>query len=65
MPPTLIQTAEYDLLRDEVACGGKLYSAGVDVVTTRYLTQIQGFGLLNALRHVPSTEVALRKRVLQ
>ena len=62
MPPTLIQTAENDPLRDEgEAYGRKLDAAGVDVVTTRYLGQIHDFGLLNPLRHIPSTEAALRE----
>ncbi len=62
MPPTLIQTAENDPLRDEGEAYGRLLdAAGVDVVTTRYLGQIHDFGLLNALRHVPSTEAALRE----
>jgi acetyl esterase/lipase len=62
LPPTLIQTAENDPLRDEgEAYGRKLGEAGVSVVTTRYLGQIHDFGLLNALRTMPSTEAALRQ----
>jgi len=62
LPPTLIQTAENDPLRDEgEAYGRKLGEAGVSVTTTRYLGQIHDFGLLNALRNVPSTEASLRQ----
>jgi acetyl esterase/lipase len=62
LPPTLIQTAENDPLRDEgEAYGRKLGEAGVSVTTTRYLGQIHDFGLLNALRTMPSTEEALRQ----
>jgi acetyl esterase len=62
LPPTLIQTAENDPLRDEgEAYGRKLREAGVDVSATRYIGQIHDFGLLNALHDVPSTQVALRQ----
>lgn len=62
LPPTLIQTAENDPLRDEgEAYGRKLGEAGVSVVTTRYLGQIHDFGLLNALRGMASTQEALRQ----
>lgn len=61
-PPTLIQTAENDVLRDEgEAYGRKLSEAGVDVTSTRYIGQIHDFGLLNALHDVPSTQAALRQ----
>ncbi len=60
LPPALIQTADNDVLRDEgEAYGRKLDEAGVDVVSTRYNGQIHDFGLLNALRDVPSTQDAL------
>jgi acetyl esterase/lipase len=62
LPPTLIQTAENDPLRDEgEAYGHKLREAGVQVSATRYIGQIHDFGLLNALHDVPSTQVALRQ----
>jgi acetyl esterase len=62
LPPTLIQTAENDVLRDEgEAYGRKLSEAGVAVTTTRYIGQIHDFGLLNALHEVPSTQAALRQ----
>jgi acetyl esterase len=62
LPPTLIQTAGNDVLRDEAeAYARKLDEAGVDVTCVRYNGAIHGFGLLNALRDVPSTETAIRQ----
>jgi acetyl esterase len=62
LPPTLIQTAENDVLRDEgEAYARKLDEAGVDVTCVRYNGAIHDFGLLNALRVVPSTDAALRQ----
>jgi acetyl esterase len=62
LPPTLIQTAENDVLRDEgEAYARKLDEAGVSVTNTRYNGAIHDFALLNALRDVPSTQAALRQ----
>lgn len=62
LPPALVQTAEFDVLRDEgEAYARKLQAAGVPVVATRYGGTIHDFGLLNALSHVPSTRAALRQ----
>jgi acetyl esterase len=60
MPPTLLQTAEYDVLRDE----GEHYAhllmqAGVEVTATRYLGTIHDFGLLNALAITPASKNAI------
>jgi acetyl esterase len=62
LPPTLIQTAENDVLRDEgEAYARKLDEAGVDVTCVRYNGAIHDFGLLNALRDVAGTDAALRQ----
>lgn len=62
LPPTLIQTAEFDVLRDEgEAYGRKLDAAGVDVKSVRYNGMIHDFGLLNALATLPSTRSALEQ----
>jgi acetyl esterase len=57
LPPTLIQTAENDILRDEgEAYGTKLSDAGVTVTTVRYNDVIHDFGLLNGLADIPQTK---------
>jgi acetyl esterase/lipase len=62
LPPTLIQTAENDVLRDEgEAYARKLDEAGVDVTNVRYNGAIHDFALLNALLEVPSTGSAIRQ----
>jgi acetyl esterase/lipase len=56
LPPTLIQVAENDILRDEgEAYGRKLDEAGVTVTTVRYNGVIHDFGLLNAIAGIPQT----------
>jgi len=62
LPPTLIQTAEFDVLRDEgEAYGRKLAAAGVESTTVRYDGMIHDYGLLNALSEVPAVRTALRQ----
>lgn len=57
LPPTLIQVAENDILRDEgETLGRKLDEAGVQVTTVRYNGMIHDFGLLNALAELPTTK---------
>lgn len=57
LPPTLIQVAENDILRDEgEAYGRKLDKAGVAVTTIRYNGMIHDFGLLNGLAEVPAVK---------
>lgn len=56
-PPTLIQVAEADVLREEgEAFGRKLDEAGAEVTTVRYNGMIHDFGLLNPLAHLPQVK---------
>lgn len=60
LPPALIQTAEFDVLRDEgEEYGRKLNSAKVPVVTLRYNGMIHDFMILNALKNIPTANSAL------
>lgn len=62
LPPTLIQTAEKDVLRDEgEEYGRKLQAAGVAVTSVRYNGMIHDFGLLNVLAKVPAVQSAMRQ----
>ncbi len=62
LPPTLIQVAENDVLRDEgEAYGRKLDAAGVDVTTVRYDGMIHDYGLLNVVANVPAVKAAMRQ----
>ncbi|MXN90078.1 alpha/beta hydrolase fold domain-containing protein [Flavobacterium sp. Sd200] len=57
LPPTLIQVAENDILRDEgEAFGRKLLEAGVDATTVRFNDVIHDWGLLNGLADLPQTK---------
>jgi acetyl esterase/lipase len=56
LPPTLIQVAENDVLRDEgEAYGRQLSAAGVPTTVIRYVGMIHDFGLLNSLATLPAT----------
>jgi len=60
LPPTLIQTAEFDVLRDEAeSYGHKLNAAGVQVTSVRYNGMIHDFGLSNAFNHLPAVQSAI------
>ncbi|WP_294911935.1 alpha/beta hydrolase [Tatumella sp. UBA2305] len=59
-PPTLIQTAELDVLRDEgEAFGRHLDAAGIPVTVTRYNGLIHDYGLLNPLSKEPAVITAI------
>lgn len=63
-PPTLVQTAEFDVLRDEgEAFAARLVQAGVRVTATRYLGIIHDFVMLDALAETPATRAAMAQAV--
>jgi len=62
LPPTLVITAEADVLRDE----GEAYAlllrrAGVAVTTVRYCGIIHDFVMLNALRNTNAAKGAIKQ----
>ncbi|MCF7534905.1 alpha/beta hydrolase [Pseudomonas petrae] len=62
LPPTLVQTAALDVLRDEgEAYARKLDAAGVDVTAVRYNGMVHDYGLLNPLSNIPEVKAAMRQ----
>lgn len=63
-PPTLIITAEADVLRDEgEAFAAKLRRAGVEVTQTRYGGVIHDFVMVNSMHEMPPARAAVAQAV--
>jgi len=61
LPPTMVQVAEFDVLRDEgEAYARKLSEAGVEVTPLRVNGVVHDYGLLNPLAKAPAVQGALR-----
>jgi acetyl esterase len=60
LPPAVIITAEFDVLRDEgEAYARKLGEAGVPTTAIRYLGTIHAFTVLNAIMETPAPRAAI------
>ncbi|WP_439879113.1 alpha/beta hydrolase [Pseudomonas prosekii] len=66
LPAALVQTAEFEVLRDEgEAYARHLDAAGVPVTAVRYNGMIHDFGLLNPLSQIPEVKAAVRQAALE
>ncbi|NBB62206.1 alpha/beta hydrolase fold domain-containing protein [Pseudomonas sp. ODNR1LW] len=66
LPAALVQTAEFDVLRDEgEGYARHLDAAGVPVTSVRYNGMIHDFGLLNPLSSIPEVKAAVRQAALE
>jgi acetyl esterase len=64
LPPTLLLTAENDVLRDEgETYAHRLMKAGVEVTATRYLGTIHDFMMLNPIAGTPAARAATAQAV--
>jgi acetyl esterase/lipase len=60
LPPTMLVTAEADVVRDEGAdFARKLRAAGVDVTSLRYLGTVHDFVVLSPLANIPPARAAI------
>jgi acetyl esterase/lipase len=66
LPAALVQTAEFDVLRDEgEGYARHLDAAGVPVTSVRYNGMIHDFGLLNPLSSIPEVKAAVGQAALE
>lgn len=64
LPPALVITAEYDVLRDQGEAYGRLLSAaGVPTKQTRYPGVIHDFMMLNVFADVLPAKLALQQTI--
>jgi acetyl esterase/lipase len=60
-----VQTAEFDVLRDEGEAYARTSTRRVPVTSVRYNGMIHDFGLLNPLSQIPEVKAAMRQAALE